>query len=150
MWRARAHPLENHRTRRDTRGKLERLQDLFLTAADKNAPIVTRRVHGYSVPWLRSDLKKLMKERDYHLKKAFSANKELHWSNYKRLRNTIRMHKEKSDYQYGVSLNLSTGPIGHATLFNQWEGMLVFINKQIKISPKHRHSNQKFPKQRTE
>ena len=86
-----------------------------------------------------------MKESDYHLKKAFSANKELHWSNCKRLRNTIRMHKEKSDYQSGVSLNLRTGPTAHATLFNQWEGALVFINKQIKTSPKHRHSNQKFP-----
>ena len=60
-----------------------------------------------------------MKERDYHLKKALSTNKELHWSYFKRLRNAIRMHKEKSDYQSGVSLNLRTGPTGHATLFNQ-------------------------------
>ena len=37
--------------------------------------------------------------------------------------------------QSGISLNLRTGPTGHATLFNQWEGALVFINKQIKISP---------------
>ena len=41
-----------------------------------------------------------MKERDYHHKKALTTSKELHWSNHKRLRNTIntRMHKEKSDY----------------------------------------------------
>lgn len=45
-----------------------RLQDLFLTAADKHAPIVTCRVRGYSVPWLRSDLTKFTKERDYHYK----------------------------------------------------------------------------------
>ena len=37
--------------------------------------------------------------------------------------------------QSGISLNLRTGPAGHATLFNQWEGALVFINKQIKTSP---------------
>ena len=37
--------------------------------------------------------------------------------------------------QSGISLNLRTGPTGHATLFNQWEGALVFINKQIKTSP---------------
>ena len=75
-------------------------KDLFLTAADKHAPIVTRRVRGYSVPWLTSDLKQLIHERDYHHKKALSTNKELHWSNYKRLRNTIntRMRKEKSNY----------------------------------------------------
>ena len=45
-----------------------RLQDLFLTAADKHAPIVTSRVRGYSVPWLRSDPTKFTKERDYHYK----------------------------------------------------------------------------------
>ena len=41
-----------------------------------------------------------MHERDYHHKKALSTNKELHWSNYKRLRNTIntRIRKEKSNY----------------------------------------------------
>ena len=37
--------------------------------------------------------------------------------------------------QSGISLNLRTGPTGHATLFNQWEGALVFINKQFKTSP---------------
>ena len=37
-------------------------------------------------------------------------------------------------YRSGISLHLRTGPTGHATLFNQWEGALVFINKQIKTS----------------
>ena len=37
--------------------------------------------------------------------------------------------------QSGISLDLRTGPTGHATLFNQWEGTLVFINKQIKTPP---------------
>ena len=37
--------------------------------------------------------------------------------------------------QSGISLNLRTGATGHATLFNQWECALVFINKQIKTSP---------------
>ena len=37
--------------------------------------------------------------------------------------------------QSGISLNLRTGLTSHATLFNQWEGVLVFINKQIKTSP---------------
>ena len=40
----------------------------------------------------------------------------------------------KTHKQSGISLNLRTGPTGHATLFNQWEGALVFINKQIKTS----------------
>ena len=70
-------------------GSWNAFKDLFLTAADKHAPIVTRRVRGYSVPWLTSDLKKVMQKRDCHHKKALITNKELHWSNYKRIRNTI-------------------------------------------------------------
>ena len=49
-------------------------------------------------------------------------------------------------HQSRISLNLRTGPTGHATLFNQWEGALVFINKQIKTSPQW----SKISKQRTE
>ena len=37
--------------------------------------------------------------------------------------------------QSGISRNLRTGLTGHATLFNQWEGALVFIKTQIKTSP---------------
>ena len=47
----------------------------------------------------------------------------------------ILMNSKFHPKQSGISLNLRTGPTGHATLFNQWEGALVFINKQIKTSP---------------
>ena len=46
------------------------------------------------------------------------------------------VYREKTELQQsGISLNLRTGPTGHAPLFNQWDGALVFINKQIKTSP---------------
>ena len=56
----------------------------------------TRRVRGYSVPWLTRDLKNLMIKRDNEHKKAIQTNNELHWSNYKRLRNAVitKMQKE--------------------------------------------------------
>ena len=76
-------------------------KDLFLIAADKHAPIVIRRVRGYSVPFQLATSNDLcMNVIQYHHKKALSRNKELHWSNYKRLRNTInaRIRKEKSTY----------------------------------------------------
>ena len=43
-----------------------------------------------------------MTERDYHHKKAIETNEELHWSEYKRLRNTVskKIKKAKSDYYY--------------------------------------------------
>ena len=75
-------------------------KDLFLIAADKHAPIVTRRVRGRSVPWLTPEIKDLMHKRDYEHKKAISTNSELHWSNYKRWRNAVntKMCKEKCNY----------------------------------------------------
>jgi hypothetical protein len=41
-----------------------------------------------------------MKQRDYHHRKAISTNKEIHWSNYRRLRNTVtaKLRKEKEVY----------------------------------------------------
>ena len=41
-----------------------------------------------------------MTERDYHHKKVIKTNQELHWSKYKRSRNTVskKMKKAKSDY----------------------------------------------------
>ena len=68
-------------------------KDLFLTVADKHAPVATRRVRGFSVPWLTPSIKELMTERDYHHKKAIKTNQELHWSKYKRLSNTVRNRK---------------------------------------------------------
>ena len=33
-------------------------------------------------------------------------------------------------HQFGIFQNLRTGPTGHATLFNQWEGAFVFVKTQ--------------------
>ena len=75
-------------------------RDLFMTVADTHAPVETRRVRGRSLPWITPCIKELMKQRDYHHKKAISTNKELHWSSYKRIRNaiTMKLRKEKSSY----------------------------------------------------
>ena len=50
-------------------------KDIFLTVADKHAPVATRRVLGFSVPWLTPSIKELMTERDYHHKKAIKQIK---------------------------------------------------------------------------
>ena len=69
-------------------------KDLFLTVADKHAPVATRRVRGFSVPWLTSSIKELMTERDYHHKKAIKTNQEPHWSKYKRVYLGVTLDEE--------------------------------------------------------
>ena len=75
---------------------------------------------------------------------------ELHGLSFRSLEECFRLRSillalfsarvDKWHKQSGISLNLRTGPADHATLFNQWEGALVFSNKQIK----HRPSDQKL------
>ena len=71
-----------------------------------------------------------MHERDYHHKKALSINKELHWSNYKRLRNTIntRMRKERSNY-YSNQLAEEKDPK------EMWRTLHKIVPKKIKTVP---------------
>ena len=64
------------------------LKDLFMTAADCNAPVVNRRERGRSLLWITPTIKNLMKKRDYQHK------------SYKRLRIAVSMklRKEKASY----------------------------------------------------
>ena len=69
-----------------------------MSVADSNAPVLTRRVRGRSLPWITPTIKYLMKRRDYHHKKPIHTNNELHWNSYQRLRNavTMKLRKEKA------------------------------------------------------
>ena len=107
-------------------------KDLFLTVADKHAPVATRRVRGFSVPWLTLSIKELMTERDYHHKKAIKTNQELHWSKYKRLRNTVskKMKKAKSDY-YSSRLTETQDPKTMWKILKE-----IMPNKKTAVAPK--------------
>ena len=75
-----------------------------------NAPVVNRRVPGRSLPWITPTIKDLMKKRDYHHKKAIKTNKELHWSSYKRLPNSVSMKlRRKKPCYYSNQLCEKTG-----------------------------------------
>ena len=107
-------------------------KDLFLTVADKHAPVATRRVRGFSVPWLTPSIKELMTERDYHHKKAIKTDEELHWSKYKRLRNTVskKMKKAKSDY-YSSRLTETQDPKTMWKILKE-----IMPNKKTAVAPK--------------
>ena len=64
-------------------------KDMFLSVADKHAPIIQRRVRGKSIPWITHSIKDLMKKRDYHHRKAISTNEKHHWSSYRKLHNAV-------------------------------------------------------------
>ena len=58
------------------------------------------RVRQSSVPWLTFDIKRVMKERDYHKKHAVKYGSHNHWVLYQSARNKVNsmMRTTKSDY----------------------------------------------------
>ena len=70
----------------------------FLSIVDKHAPLRTARVRARSSPWITSDLKKLMHERNILKIKAHKSNNPNAWMQFKKQRNLvnnrIRLAKE--------------------------------------------------------
>ena len=75
-------------------------KNLFNDVADSNAPQIHVRARGLKVPWLTTEIRKLMKERDNLHKLALKTNSELYWSSFKRMRNavTLKLRREKEHY----------------------------------------------------
>ncbi len=60
-------------------------KSLFLEILDRHAPVRCKRIRGNSrsVPWISSNVKKLMRNRDFHKKQAIKHASSAHWNNYK-------------------------------------------------------------------
>lgn len=62
---------------------------LLKSVIDRHVPLVEKKVRGRECPWLNSEIKAKMNERDYYLRKARKTGSEHNWSSYRRLRNTV-------------------------------------------------------------
>jgi hypothetical protein len=73
---------------------------------------VGREVKGFQVPWLTSDLKQAMCDRDFHHSKAIKTKSPHHWKMYKKLRLYInkQVRKCKSDYYQDLILKNKGNP----------------------------------------
>ena len=54
-----------------------------------------RRLKAKSVPWITPAIKQLMRNRDYHKKKAIRYNSSIHWDKYKSIRNRVNNQMRK-------------------------------------------------------
>ena len=84
----------------DVEDSCNSFKQLFNAVADSHAPKIDVRVRGQKVPWLTSEVKKLMNERNHFHKLALKTNNVLHWSSFKRLRNvvTLKLRRNKERY----------------------------------------------------
>ena len=75
-------------------------QSYFLQVLDMHAPLRRIRVRSNSHPWVTSNIKKLMREREFHKKRAVKNRSHMHWVRYKEIRNKVNaeLYKAKRDF----------------------------------------------------
>ena len=81
----------------------------FLAIADKHAPLKTMRVRSRSSPWITSELKDLMHNRDILKIKASKTNDPTDWALFKKQRNTVNKQiRSAKQVYYQNSFNKHT------------------------------------------
>ena len=68
----------------------------FKTVLDRHAPIRHKRVKRSSIPWLNSDIKQMMRNRDFHKKQSVKHGSGYHWRLYQTLRNKVNTEIRKN------------------------------------------------------
>ena len=67
---------------------------------NSHASIKTKRVRSGKVPWITSDLRKGMRDRDVAKRKAIKSNNPQDWAMFKRLRNRINGEGKSTKASY--------------------------------------------------
>ena len=70
---------------------------LFVHVLDWHAPLKMVRLRGNTIPWVTSNIKKLMRSRDFYKKQATKHNSEIYWDNFKKLR-IFELAKAKREF----------------------------------------------------
>ncbi len=74
------------------------------TIIDKHAPMTEKMVRGRDCPWLTTEIKSKIKERDFFLRKVRKSEMTTDWLTYKKLRNTVTQDIRRSKANYNRSL----------------------------------------------
>ncbi len=72
----------------------------FNTIADYHAPLKSMRVKGLQVPWMNTELRQTMRDRDYCYRKAVKTKRADDWKKYKELKSFVKceMKRHKAEY----------------------------------------------------
>ena len=75
-------------------------KSLLNNVIEKHAPLQSKRARGDSLPWLTSDIRTMMRKRNFHHKRAQKTKSIDEWKTYKELRNkTTRLIRDtKRDF----------------------------------------------------
>ena len=75
-------------------------KELINNIVNKHAPMFERKITGRVCPWLTSEIRSKINQRDYLLRKAKRSKAQKDWDDYKRARNstTSAIRKSKASY----------------------------------------------------
>ena len=73
-------------------------KSLFHEILDKHAPLRQKRIKANSVPWITPDVKRPMRNRDYHTKKAIKCASQYHWETYQAIRNRVNIEMQNLNF----------------------------------------------------
>ena len=63
---------------------------MFLDVLNKHAPVTEIKIKGNSLPYITSDIRKLIRQRDYLKNKANKTGSKYLWQAYQHLRNKVK------------------------------------------------------------
>ena len=62
------------------------------------------RIKGAKTPWMTSDLKNAMRDRDFHHAKAIKTNSKYHWDMFKKMKNFVNKEVKNCKAEYHSDL----------------------------------------------
>ena len=74
--------------------------DFFLAILNKHSPTVTLKIRGKTAPYVTSEIRKMIRQRDFLKAKANKTGSKYLWQAYQQLRNKVgcRLRKSKQEY----------------------------------------------------
>ena len=80
------------------------LESILVTVFDNIAPLIQKKVRGLRCPWRTPEILKLIRIRDYHLRKANQSGNDKNWRQYRQFRNKVNSSIKKSKAMYNKNL----------------------------------------------
>ena len=72
----------------------------FTETLNKHAPTRHKRTRRNSVPWITTSIKNLMRNRDYHKKRAIKYASQTHWESFRKLRNEVNIQIRNAKFKF--------------------------------------------------
>lgn len=127
----------------DTLSAWEGLKSILTSTFDHHAPIIEKHIRGKPSPWLTSELKSFMNDRDNLLKIARKSNKVDDFEKYKHKRNKVNLliKKAKSTYHQNLLNENASDPD------NFWKSIKSIY--KVKSDEKQQHQFFQFDGRKT-